>query len=77
VVMRDSIVFLEELPHSSVDANAFPAGRYSDVTVVLGPAFEGDYPVELPPGVRVTRDVEVWTTAREDWLRRHGGGLAP
>ena len=73
VVMRDSIIYLEEMPHSSLASNAFPEGQYSDVVVVLGPDFEGEYPVALPPGVRVTRDVSVWAAARDDWLRRHAG----
>jgi hypothetical protein len=77
VVMRDSVVLLEKRPVSSDDSNAFPPGRYSNVVVVLGPRFAGPYPVRLPRGVRVTRDVGVWTAARDAWLDRHGGGLAP
>lgn len=71
VVMRDSIIYLQEMPQSSLASNAFPEGQYRNVVVVLGPGFDGTYPVELPPGVRLTRDVSVWTAARDDWLRRH------
>ncbi len=77
VIMRDSIVYLDEPSHSSSESDAFPPGEYENVTVVLGPGFDGDYPVPLPEGVTVTRDVQVWEQAKQDWLDRHGGGLSP
>jgi hypothetical protein len=65
IVMSDSIVLLDEQPISD---EPFPKGAYSNVTLVLGPNFNGSYPTELPTGVRVTRDMEVWRLARQSWL---------
>ena len=76
VEMRHSIVYVEERSHSVLDAERFPPGTYEGVTLVLGPRYEGPYPVPLPAGVTVTRDVTVWDEARSAWLRRHQGRFA-
>jgi len=68
VIVADSIFFLDEQPISD---EPFPAGSYSDVTIVLGPDFEGPYPGDLPNGVDVTRRVSVWGRARRAWLEAH------
>jgi hypothetical protein len=68
VNVSDSIFYLDEQPISD---EPFPAGTYSNVTVVLGPDFEGRYPGRLPDGVDVTRDVSIWRRARRAWLEAH------
>jgi hypothetical protein len=68
VIVSDSIFFLDEQPISDGE---FPPGSYSNVTIVLGPDFEGRYPSDLPNGVDVTRRVSVWGRARRAWLEAH------
>lgn len=68
VDMSDSIALLDERP---IDDEPFPAGTYSNVTLVLGPDFKGRYPTALPNGVRVTRKMRVWRQARRAWLDAH------
>ena len=68
VIVSDSIFFLDERPISD---EPFAPGSYSNVTIVLGPDFEGRYPGELPDGVDVTRTVSVWGRARRAWLEAH------
>jgi hypothetical protein len=86
VVVRDSIFYLEEVPEGDPGNLPFPGGVYENVTVVLGPGFDGDgdgdvteldYPVALPTGVSQSRDVSIFTTAREAWLAAHGYLTAP
>ncbi|HEY8060738.1 MAG TPA: hypothetical protein VID94_18360 [Acidimicrobiales bacterium] len=81
VVVRDSIFYLDEVPEGTISNMPFPPGVYQDVTVVLGPGFDGDrdgdftdldYPVALPVGVTQSRDVSIFTTARNTWLTAHG-----
>ena len=81
MAVRDSIFYLEEVPEGSTGNLPFPEGVYQNVTVVLGPGFDGDgdgdltdldYPVALPSGVTQSRDVSIFTTAREAWLAAHG-----
>ena len=81
VVVRDSIFYLEELPDGTSDNLPFPQGVYENVTVVLGAGFDGDgdgditdldYPGGLPAGVTQTRDVSIFTAARDAWLAAHG-----
>jgi hypothetical protein len=86
VVVRNCVFYFEDVPETdgvpSEDPNMyFPDGTYQDVTVVLGPHFEGDgdgktndldYPVALPAGVTQTRDVSVFRVARNAWLMAHG-----
>ncbi len=67
--MRNSVLRVDALAQRPA-AMGFPPGSYENVTLVwLGP---GDYPVPLPAGVTLTRDVAVWTEARASWLARHG-----
>ena len=81
VVVRDSIFYLEEVPEGSSSNMPFPPGAYQNVTVVLGPGFDGDrdgdvtdldYPAALPAGVTQSRDISIFTTARDTWLAAHG-----
>jgi hypothetical protein len=71
VVMSNSIILIESIPASGgAKAMTFPPGKYTNVTVVWRGA--GNYPVTLPGGVRMTRDLSVWTNARQAWLTAHG-----
>jgi hypothetical protein len=81
VVMRDVVVCYEETPIGPERLLNWMRGTYEDVTVVLGPRFDGDsdgdftdldHPTPLPTGVIQTRDWTVCDTARMDWLSRHG-----
>ncbi|MET0913804.1 MAG: hypothetical protein ABWZ68_10950, partial [Acidimicrobiales bacterium] len=81
VVARDSIFSLEEVPEGTSSNLPFPQGTYENVTLVLGRGFDGDrdgdisdldYPVALPAGVTQSRDISVFTTARNTWLTAHG-----
>ena len=72
VDVRHSIFFVEKNSNQNLAGQRFPRGTYKDVTLILGPDFKGPWPVRLPPGVRVTRDVSVYTKARDAWLARHG-----
>jgi hypothetical protein len=69
------------VPEGSTSNLPFPPGAYQNVTVVLGPGFDGDrdgdvtdldYPAALPAGVIQSRDVSIFTTARRGWLTAHG-----
>lgn len=68
VIVSDSIFYMDEQPTSDGE---FPPGSYSNVTIVLGPDFEGRYPSDLPDGVAITRRVSVWGRARRAWLEDH------
>jgi hypothetical protein len=71
VVMSNSIILIESITATGGKAAmTFPPGKYTNVTVVWRGA--GDYPAALPRGVRMTRDVTVWTKARQAWLTTHG-----
>jgi hypothetical protein len=78
LVLRDSVLMVEEVPIRGYTPLAFPAGTSAqNVTLVwLG---AGAYPGPLPRGVRVVRDRSVWQRARARWLVAHGyaGGGAP
>jgi len=65
VVMRNDIVCYEETPIGDDRLTNWMPGTYENVTVVLGPGFDGDHdgdvtdldhPGTLPPGVTQTRD---------------------
>ena len=46
----------------------FPEGTYRNVTVIwMG---KGSYPAPLPQGVTISRDLELWKTARQAWIDR-------
>lgn len=65
--VRDSVFRVDRATEKMA---TFPDGTFDNVTVVwLG---EGDYPAEVPPGVTVTSDIDVWHQARDAWLDRHG-----
>ena len=74
---KDCIFYFEANTNQSISAQVFPPGTYEDVTIVLGPDFEGTWPVALPPGVIVTRDTSVFTDARDAWLERAGFPVPP
>jgi hypothetical protein len=71
LVLRDSVLMVEEVPIRGHTPLAFPAGTSAqNVTLVwLG---AGAYPGPLPGGVRVVRDRSVWERARARWLAAHG-----
>jgi acid phosphatase len=49
----------------------WPQGTYDNVTFVW--TNSKPYPGKLPAGVKVTKDVSVWNTAKSAWLDRHSG----
>lgn len=75
-----NVTFLvEERPISSDESIRFPRGTFRNVLIVLGPRFDGDgdgdvlekdWPVDVPEGVRITRNMGPWTDAVGDWLRQ-------
>jgi hypothetical protein len=70
VIMSDSIILIESIVATGGKAAmTFPPGKYTNVTVVWRGA--GNYPVALPAGVKMTRDLAVWTNARKAWLAAH------
>jgi hypothetical protein len=65
VVMHDVLVCYTETPIAPDRLTNWMPGTYDNVTIVLGPSFDGngdgdvkdlDYPGDLPEGVRQTRD---------------------
>jgi IPT/TIG domain len=65
VVMRNDLVCYSETPIGPQRLENWMPGTYENVTIVLGPAFDGDgdgdtsdldHPGTLPPGVTQTRD---------------------
>ena len=72
VRMERVVVRIDGTPVGGAGSMAWPAGTYRDVTVIW--TGEGAYPSEVPPGVSVTTDIEVWQAARRQWLDRHVGG---
>lgn len=81
VVMRDDLVCYEETPIASERLDNWMPGTYEDVTIVLGPRFDGDgdgdvtdldHPRPLPQGVTLSRNWSLCASARADWLSRHG-----
>lgn len=75
LVLRDSVLLVEEVPIRGSTPLAFPAGTTAqNVTLVwLG---AGSYPGPLPAGVTVTRNRSVWEGARARWLVAHGYAAA-
>ena len=72
LVVRNSVLFAERVAARCGTPMDFPQNAtFENVTLVwLGP---GNYPGKLPAtGVTVTRDRQVWDTARADWRERHG-----
>jgi fibronectin type 3 domain-containing protein len=74
VIVRDSVFLVEE--RGAANNQPFPADFTAEnVTLVwLG---DGPYPFQVPPGVTVATDPEIWEQARENWLARHGYPLTP
>ena len=77
VELRNVIFLVDERPISSDDAIRFPAGTFDNVVIVLGPRFDGDrdgdvvekdWPVAIPEGVRITRNMRLWSDAVDDWF---------
>jgi hypothetical protein len=82
VDMRKVVICYRETPLSlgSSSFDEWPRGDFDDVTVVLGPAYDGDqdgsfrdrdHPGRAPRGVAVTRDWSVCNRARSAWLDAH------
>jgi len=67
--IEDSIFLVEQVPNRGT--TDFPEGTVAkNVTVVwLG---GGAFPGRVPEGVRITTDLQVWETAKDRWLSRHG-----
>jgi len=70
VIMSNSIILIQSITVRGTRGMTFPPGKYTNVTVVW--RGQGDYPVALPAGVKVTKDLAVWTNARKAWLAAHG-----
>jgi hypothetical protein len=72
LVVRNTVLMVERNSVNCSRLLDLPGdGIYENVTLVwLG---SGSYPGRLPlRGVTVTRDRQVWDSARADWLARHG-----
>ena len=73
VVVRDTVFRLDLPSYSSQRGMQWPSGSYENVILVwTGPgayAKAGPYKNALPAGVRVTKDLNVWTRAKRAWLR--------
>ncbi|HEX5510827.1 MAG TPA: hypothetical protein VFX41_03875 [Actinomycetales bacterium] len=68
VVVRNSVLRMDQPSRDGDSGMKFPAGTYQNVTLVwTWPKPYTDY-APLPPGVTVTNDVEVWNRARDQWL---------
>lgn len=68
VVMTNCVVRIDGISVNGKDDMEFPPGEYENVTLVwLG---GGKYPRPVPDGVRIETSIEVWETAREDWLAK-------
>jgi len=65
----DCIFRVDGMAASGPKPMRFPEGTYRNVTLVW--LVDGDYPADLPDGVTISRDVEVWNRARTTWLSRH------
>ena len=65
---RDCIFRVDAISASGPNDMDFPPGIYDNVTLIwLG---SGPYPKPLPPGVTLTRDINVWQKARSQWISR-------
>ncbi len=75
VVVRNTVFRLDMPSYSSCQSQEWPDGTYENVTLVWTGkgAYRdaGDCTNELPSGVRLTRDLSVWTDAKQAWLARH------
>ena len=76
VAMTDSIIRYEARSRNGWGSMTWPKGTYRNVVVVWDPRVPGMKYAgpALPPGVTMTTDVSVWTTARNRWLQLHGQG---
>lgn len=74
VTVRDTIFRLDLPSYSSCRPQKWPPGTYENVTLVW--TGRGEYRTaggctnRLPAGVRLTRDIRVWNSARAAWLNR-------
>lgn len=70
VDVRDSIFVQPALSHGGTKAMCYrPPGRYSNVTIIWQGS--GSWPCKEPPGVTVTRDINIWNQAKAAWLQRY------
>lgn len=83
VVMKNVVVCYRETPISlgSSSFDDWPRGRFRNVTIVLGPAYDGDedgrfgdldHPGTRPSGVTLSRKWSTCGRARDAWLQDHG-----
>ena len=68
--IRDSLFRVDHWPLEA----EFPLGTFDNVTIVW--TGNGSIPVQIPAGVTVTTDLNVWLDARRDWLEAYGCDLA-
>ncbi|MDA7920847.1 hypothetical protein N9B73_03735 [Verrucomicrobiales bacterium] len=69
VEVKNCIFRWDEMTSSGPTLMTFPKGTYEKVTLIwLG---EGDYPKPLPEGVTLSRDLNIWESAKAEWLTRH------
>jgi hypothetical protein len=82
VDMRRVVICYRETPISLGDSSfeEWPRGEFANITVVLGPDYDGDrdgrygdrdHPGRAPRGVAVTRDWSVCNRSRSAWLDAH------
>lgn len=75
VTVENCVFRLDVVSPQGASSMEFPTGTYRNVTLVwLG---AGEYPVPLPAGVMLSRDIKVWQKTRDAWLKRHGYATAP
>ncbi|HEX5533597.1 MAG TPA: hypothetical protein VFX33_07645 [Actinomycetales bacterium] len=76
VVVRNTVLRMDQPATASTRAMHFPAGTYENVTLVwTWPRPYTDY-ADLPEGVTVTNDVTVWERAKKKWLAAAAPGAS-
>ncbi|HEX5510545.1 MAG TPA: hypothetical protein VFX41_02425 [Actinomycetales bacterium] len=74
VVVRNTVLRMDQPATASTRAMRFPPGTYENVTLVwTWPEPYTDF-ADLPEGVTVTNDVGVWERAKDNWLAGAPGG---
>lgn len=70
VVVRNTVLRMDQPATASTRAMNFPQGTYENVTLVWTWPEPYTSFASLPPGVTVTKDVGVWDRAKAAWLAR-------
>ena len=69
VEVRNCIFRWDQMTSSGPTPMGFPKGTYENVTLIwLG---DGDFPKPLPEGVKLSRDIKIWESAKAKWLARN------